>query len=622
MTPDQSIPLISAMLLQGSSAWHPDYTRVVDYAIECRKFATGDVTSLLRVYWQGESEETLQRLFRLYVATCEAAWGELATQFYKVARLRDGQVERKIVYDEALGEAERARFTAAVTQALNGYYNNKPLQDYLAEHIAQTVAMTDPNAWLLTAFDPFDYRIQKARPYPVLLPSSAVVHFTRSAGEVTSMTARYAISNADNTEALHRYTSYLPDHAVDYWPVDSGNVHTIPGGPEAATGVVMEADKVKYHYQVFEHGAGRVPASPLGYVPDQGAQGLVFISPLHRAISWLKLELKTGHELQIVMRNMAMPRQLQYTQACTGYDEYGGCDKGLCRNPASSNPNDFRCPKCHGSGLERLSKSASDVIEIPLSPNPEENKLKLTDMLAFVGPDASIPEFQLKFQDWLSDKVYKAVFGRQVQQKTTGPATATEVADMADQMAVALTPFADWFSGAYVHHGTVAAAYVDAGKGLTLIYDFPDGLDLKSETDLYNQLAAAVAAGVRADEITRIQNAIMRKTHANDPEGLRRYLVRSRFIPTLGIPDQLFIQYVALGKIPEDDQLIRINADRIFYDAELADKNFYKLTPEAQAVAVQAQIDIIKGKLTAPAAAGSFGRLNMTPSAQAAAVPA
>jgi hypothetical protein len=621
MTPDQSFALIHPMLLQGSSAWHPDYSRVVAYADECRKFATGDVTSLLRVYWQGESEETLQRLFRLYVATCEAAWGELATQFYKVARLRDGQVERKIVYDEAVGEAEKARLTAAVTQALNGYYNNKPLQDYLAEHIAQTVAMTDPNAWLLTAFDPFDYRIQKARPYPVLLPSSAVVHFTRSAGEVTSMTARYLISSADNTEALHRYTSYLPDHAVDYWPVDSSGNHTIPGGPESATGTVYNGDKVAYHYQVFEHGAGRVPASPLGYVPDQGAIGLVFISPLHRAISWLKLELKTGHELQIVMRNMAMPRQLQYTQACTGVDAAGGCEKGLCRTPLpGTNPNDFRCPKCQGTGLERISRSASDVIEIPLSPDPTENKLKLTDMLAFVGPDASIPEFQLKFQDWLSDKTYQAVFGRQVQEKATGVTSATQIRDMADQMAVVLTPYADWFSSTYVHHGTVSAVYVDAGKGLSLIYDFPDGLDLKSETDLYNQLAAAVAAGVRADEITRIQNAIMRKTHANDPEALKRYMVRSRFIPTLGIPDALFVQYMALGKIPEDDQLIRINADRIFYDAELADKNFYNLSPEAQAAAVQTQIDIIKGKLTASVAAGSFGRLNTNPVMAAAGV--
>lgn len=615
MTPDQSIPLVSAMLLQGSSAWHPDYDRVVTYADLCRRFATGDVEPLLRLYWEGEAEEQLQRLFRLYVATCESAWGELATQFYKVARLRDGQVERKVVYDEGIGEAERARLTAAVTQALGSYYNNKPLQDYLAEHIAPTVALTDPNAWLLTAYDAFDYRIQKARPYPVLLPSAAVVAFTRSAGEVTSMTARYLVR-----EALYRYTTYLADYAIDYWPVDSDGVPTIPGGPESATDVVRDAQgAVAYHYQVLEHGAGRVPASPLGYIPDQNARGLVFLSPLHRAISWLKLELKTGHELQIVMRKMAMPRQIQRTQACTGIDAYGGCDHGLCRNPQGSNPNDFRCPKCKGSGVEPLSQSASDVIEIPISRNPEENNLKLADILTFVGPDPAIPEFQLKFQDWISDKTQAAVFGRQSLQKTSGPATATEIADLSDQKAVALGPFADFFSGTYVHHGTVSAVYVDAGKGLTLIYDFPDGLDLKSELELYAQLEAAVKAGVRADEIQRIQNAIMRKTHASDPEGLRRYLVRSRFIPTLGISDTLFIQYCALGKIPEDDQLIRINADRIFYDAELANPNFYNLSPEAQDAAVQKQVDIVRGKLTASTAAGSFARLNLNPAMAGAA---
>ncbi|MBF9140832.1 hypothetical protein [Hymenobacter properus] len=619
MTPDQSIPLVSGILLAGPSAWHPDYDRVVKYADLCRRFATGDVEPLLRTYWEGEAEEQLQRLFRLYVPTCESAWGELATQFYKVARLRDGQVERKIVYDEAAGEAERARWTARLTQALSSYYNNRPLQDYLAEHLAQTVALTDPNAWLLTAFDAFDYRTQQARPYPVLLPSSAVVHFTRSAGEVTSLTARYAIRSADNTETLHRYTTYLPDHAVDFWPVDNSGNHTIPDGPEYATGTVYNGDKIAYHYQVLEHGAGRVPASPLGYIPDQNARGLVFLSPLHRAINWLKLELKTGHELQIVMRNMAMPRQLEYTQPCTGIEALGGCANGLCRNPSPTNPNDFRCPKCHGSGIEPISKSASDVIKVPLSPDPTENKLKLTDMLAFIGPSPDIPTFQLKFQDWISDKVQAAVFGRQALQKTSGPMTATEIADLADQKAVALGPFADWFSGTYVHHGMVCGTYVDAGKGLSLIYDFPDGLDLKSESDLYAQLKAAVEAGVRPDEITRIQNAIMRKTHASDPEAMRRYLVRSRFIPTLGLSDDVAFKVFALGKMTEDDFITRFNADRIFMDAEAANTNFYNLSAEAQAAAVQAQVDLIKAKLPAGGvASGSFGRLSVSPVTAAA----
>jgi hypothetical protein len=639
MLPEDSIPLVSAILLAGPTAWHPDYARVVEYAALCRKFATGNVASLLRPYWESESEDDFERLLGLYVATCESTWKEITTPFYQVARLRDGQVERKLTYDESISEPERARRIALVTAALDKYYNNKPLQDYLAEHTMQTVAMTDPNAWLLTEFGTFDFRTQKARPYPVLLPSSAVIDFTRHAGTVTSMTARYEINvTVDNTQGLsalpnavlaaitqqqtlYRYTTYLPDHAVDFWPVDSKGNPTIPGGTFDDV-VQEEGGKILYHYKVYAHNAGQVPACPIGYVPDPGATSLVFLSPLHAAISWLKLELKTGHELQIVMRNMAMPRQLQYVQPCPGIDADGGCNNGYCTSPRDGNYHDLRCRICKGTRNPGISKSASDVIEIPLSPLPEENKFKLTDYLAFIGPDPAIPDFQLKFQDWIADKLKQKLFGTTILSKATITQTATERMSQLDQLAIALSPFADQFSYCYTYHGTISAVYVDAGGGLNIVYDFPEDLQLKSADDLYDQLSRAVLAGVRSDEIARIQNAIMRKTHASDPEGLRRYAVKSRFIPTLGLPDQLVIQVYALGKIPESDFLVRFNHDRIFTDAEQANPKFYDLPYKDQAALVKEQVELIRAELPANTA-NAFPRVNMNPTPQPApAVPA
>jgi hypothetical protein len=617
MLPDESIALIGPVLL--ANAWHPDYARVVRYAELCQQIATGNVHTLLAQYWPSKTQQELTDLLRLYVPTSDSTWREITTPFYQVGRLRDGQVERKFSYDESLSEPERARRIAAVEQATGKVYNQKPLHDYLAEQVVPTVAMSDPNAWVLLDFAPFDFRTQKAQPFPVLLPSSAVVHFTRSAGVVTSMSARYVLNRDDTDEVLHRYTTYLPDYAVAYWPLDSKGNATLPGGVDYADGVVLDGDKEAFHYQVFEHGAGRVPACPVGFVRDQGAIGHVFVSPLDAAISFFKLELKTGHELQLVMRNMAMPRQLQYTQACTGYDITGGCTNGLCRTPLpGTDPNDFTCPKCKGTKLEPLSKSASDVIEIPLSPDPTENKLKLTDMLAFVGPSPDVPEFQLKYQEWLGDKMKQKLFGTPILSKTTVTQTATERMSQLDQLAIALTPFADHFSYLYSYLAYVCAAFVDAAEGLEVIYDFPEDLQLKSHQDLYDQLAAAIKAGVRADEVESIQNAIARKRHASDAEALRRYFVRSRFIPFLGLPDAMVIQLGALSWVTSEDVVMRFNSDRIFSDIEAVEPRFYDLARERQNELVQEQIDLIKAKLAPPTASGSFGRLQLTPEAQPA----
>ena len=607
MLPDESIALIGPVLVAGKSAWHPDYDRVVAYAALCRQFATGDVTDLLRVYWPNKTADQFAELARLYIQTCEGVWKEVATPFYQVARLRDGQVERKFTYDEALSEPQRARYTEAVTGAVDKYYNGKPLQDYLAERIAPTVAMTDPNAWLLTQFDAFDYRTQRARPYPVLLPSSAVVHFTRSAGEVTSLTARYVVSAPDNTATLWRYTTYLATYAVDYWPVFDGKA-TMPGGE--LDGEVLDGDKVVFHYRVYEHGAPQVPAYPIGYVPDQGAVGDVFLSPLHAAISWLKMELKTGHELQLVMRNMAQPKQLQYVQACTGYVEDGGCVAGMCTSPRDGNQHDLRCRKCGGSG-QNVVTSAGDVLTFPLSADPTENKLKLSDYLVYVGPDASIPELQLKYQDWISDRLKKVLFNTDTLDKTQATDTATARRIQLEQKAIALSPFADAFSGWYVCAATVSAWYVDAGQGFSCVYDFPDDLELTSLGDLYDQLTKARAAGARPDEVARIQLAIMRKSLASDPSGLRRYQVRSRFIPLLGFDDKTIVQWSALGRITEKDQLMYVNQDRIFADAETATPRFYDLSYKEQLAAVEAQVQLIRDEAT-PAVGATRG-LNLNP---------
>lgn len=606
MTLDSARLRLEPLIL--TSGTHADYARTVAHATLCRRLSTGKTDELLQQFAREDAEEFAVRK-QLTVAVSPALWDEARKPFYQVSRLSGGQVDKRLDYPADLSDAERLRRQGVLSPALERFYEGRPLEAYLSQHVTRSVALTDPNAWLLCEFGTFDFRAERPRPYPVLLPCEAAVDFTRFAGEVTSVTFRTRVG------ASWRYTCYLDNEALDYWPVaydGAGNpVSTLPEGSTKAGELRDEGNQLRYEYRVLLHRAGRVPAARIGYIPDEETDGRTCVSPFNAALPFLLMELKTGSELQIVMSQVAHPQKAQFVNRCAGAPG-DTCTNGL---NSSLQP----CSECGGTTRSQIATSAADTLRVPIPKDLADVKLKLTEMVAYFAPGVDVPKLQIEYQNHLTNRIKEVLFGTSLLNKTSTTQTATERLAQLAQLNTALTPFADQFTALYEHAGLVSAAYLDVAAGLDVVYDFPPGLELADVSDLEAAYAEAVTAGMPAFYLEQQLRTIIRRRFATSPEELRKMLIKCRFITFLGLSEEAVQKMSLTGNCSAEERVLRSHADIIFTELELADSGFYELSYTAQQAAVNAKVkDILSrqgGVATATVANSPFRKLTLAPPA-------
>lgn len=594
---------------------HPDHARTVEHATLCRDLASGNIAPHLRRFVSRETEAEYQVRLKLTISTAPAVWSELATPFFQVSRLKGSQVERRYDYEAPVSEAEASRRRERLLTALDSYYERRPVEDYLSERVVRSVAMTDPNAWLLTTFAPFDFRTQTPRPAPVLVPCEQVADVTRDAGETESVTFRVLLATPEGN--AYRYIVYLANEALECWPVinpgGQNPFYTLPEGAAVFADIRDDQGYLVAQVVRHQHHAGQVPACPVGFVPDPLTDGRTYVSPLNPAICYLEKAMGLDSELDITMQKVVHPHKSQYVPACPGLPNQG-CTGGL------TNTGDT-CSLCGGTAQSPIATSAMDVATYPLPKNPEDVKLKLNEMVYFSIPPIELPKFQIEYQDILTTRASRTLFNTQTLTKARTVSTAAErMAELA-QKNNALSPCGDWLSRTYVHIGLTSAGYLDVAQGLVITYDLPPEYLPVEVADLEEAYGAAVQAGLDAAYLQLLYLQLVRHRLADNPEELRKMLVRLRFVTYIGLSDTQFAAYCALNYISPEKRTLRIEQDSIFYELETATPGFYDLPPAAQQVLVDAKVkDLVAALPSAAGAGGTFGRMQFTN--QPAPVPA
>lgn len=594
-----------------TSAVHPDHGRTVEHATLLRRLASGDIAPLLRRYTLGESEEQYQARLSLTISTVPAVFAELSTPYFQVSRLKGSQVERRLDYDATVSEAEATRRRVRLEAALSRYYEARPVEDYLSERIVRSVSMTDPNAWLLTTFSRFDFRTEVPQPFPLLIPCEQVADFTRAAGQTESVTFRFLVTEGAHT--AYRYVVYLENDLLECWPVlwdGPTPTYTLPEGATVYDEITDDQGKLLSQVRLLSHRAGRVPAAPVGFVPDPQTSGRTYISPLNPAVCFLEKELKTGSELDIVMSKVVHPHKSQYVPACSGQPNEG------CNGGKTTTGN--TCALCHGTALSPISTSAIEVSTFPLPKRPEDMKdaPDLSKLVYFNAPDVALPKFQVEYQDWLVARASRTLFNTNTLVKTSMVTTAAERIAEARQKNNALSPMGEWMSRMYVHIVMVEAGYLDVAASLSATYRLPPELIPVEISDLEEAFGDASKAGLDAMYLQHLYEQLMRHRLADNPDGLRKALVKMRFVPYLGLSDAQFLQYAALNYIPAEKRTLRIEQDSIFYELETKSPGFYDLAPVAQQTLVDAKVKELVAALGSAAVGGTFGRMSFTQPAQ------
>lgn len=623
MTVADALPRLEQVCVTG--AVHVDYARTVELATLYRRLATGkDLALEMRRMASRETQGEFDSRVRMTTMTVPASWNQGRTPFYETARLRGGTVTKRYDYDEAIPVTEADRRRQRLTVATDGYYSHRPIESYLAEHLTKSACMSDPNAWLLTVFAPFDFRTQVAQPYPVLIPCEAAVDFSLAAGVTQQFTARLSIAQSPTA---YRYTCYLDNQAIDCWPIlyeGSQGTPTLPEGSVLA-GAFREVTtdgsegKVLYQYRVLTHRAGRVPASVLGYVVDEEGSGASFVSPLHAGVPFLKQMLKVGSENDIVMTQMAFPVRAAYVPDCTGSGLDASGQNHTCVNgmdPITL----LACSTCGGTGKLPVAITSLETLTMSMPKPGDEVKVKPADLMAFIGPSTENPKLQLDYLESRRQLFMQAIFGKSDADRVAGAATATQRQIELQEKLTALAPFADWLAGTQVYHTHVSAGYTDTAGGLTAVYEFPADLEQTQEADLYDLRKLALDSGADASTLEAIDARIATKQFADDAAALNKNQVKRRFITFLGYTIEQVNSMYALGGIRKNDWLARVNADIIFGELEIEKPEFYQLAYAAQVPLVQAKIDAIASGLPA---SGAMPRMNLSPLTQpVAATPA
>lgn len=614
------LPRLEAVCLTGAT--HPDYALTVDRAVTYRRLATGKgIEHLMRQYASQETDAEYASRVAMMITTVPAWWDQARKKYYEVARLRGGTVVKRFDYGPDLAVSDVDRLRGRLTQAVNGYYQEEPLEAYLAEQLTKSHCMSDPNAWQLTDFGAFDYRTEVPQPYPVLFPCEAAVDFGRLAGKVSYFVGRLSIPQS---ASAYRYVCWLDNEAVDCWPVLYDGNTPVPTMPEGA--VIMyemkepalngTADKVLYQCRLLKHNAKRVPLKVLGYVVDEEGSGESFVSPLHAGVCFLKQSLKVGSENDIVMSQMSSPIRAAYANDCPGEVDPATGAHYTCKN--GINMQLFQpCGACGGTGEDvNMSTTALRTVTVPYPKKDEDIPVKPADAMAFLGPSVDLPKFQVDYLDRAGKLFMQTIFGN-YDGARVGTKTATE--DKIDQQSelTALAPFADWFSAAYVHHAKVCAAYVDAGAP-EVTYEFPADLEKVTLDDLLALREKAVKARADSNQLEALDDQIAIKQYANDPEGLLKNRVKRRHMTFLGQPNEWVTQQATLGYISADHRVRRTHVDIIFGELEVERTDFYQLAYPAQVTLVDAKVKQILAGL--PSAAASMPRMNLNPLAAPATV--
>ena len=142
---------------------HENYKRTVEYAEKCKTLVTAeDIEPLLERFTKRESEEDFEQRVALTKLTTNAVLSRIQKPFNKALRNDEVMIEYKEVSEKK--------------DIFNNFFDSQSIADWLKENYV-TQLFTDPNAWLLIDFKPFDSNTETADPYPLIIKSEDALDF-------------------------------------------------------------------------------------------------------------------------------------------------------------------------------------------------------------------------------------------------------------------------------------------------------------------------------------------------------------------------------------------------------------------------------------------------------------
>ena len=514
---------------------HKDYARVVELADLYYKLTSGDgIEDLLSQVMSRETEDEFKLRKAITASIIPPVLASTKLPFHKVSRKKP-----KIrTLDWESGDTEKKKSELEASIAL--YWGDASLDRFL-EYALVDYNYTDPNAFLITEFAPFDPKKEKAEPYPFIATSDQVIMFKEDNNIVD-----YVVVMLPMPENKHKFTMYMGMETIRLTEVED----RIPDAE------VYEINDKFYLYEYFQPKNKKVPARRFGYKRDPQTQGRTFVSCFHDIIPYLKKTLKIDSELDLTTAMTAFPQRFAYVSPC----QEKGCNKGYL-------PSGEICTVCDGSGKEPFHSTASDVITLDLPRDPQDI-INLEQLLVYKSPPIELLNFQKDYIEHLKHEVYLMMFNKELFSKTEIAQTATEKILETDNMNDTLRPFATGYSILWEFVVRDIATFTDLGEGLIAHHQFPEDFKFKGLVELVNELKIAKDAGASTTTIAAIEDDINELLYFDRPDELKAIRIKGMVNPFRGYREADIRLIISQGMTTERNAVLWSNLEAIFNELE------------------------------------------------------
>jgi hypothetical protein len=502
---------------------HRDYDRVVDLAIDYKKYYTGEgLESFIReIYKIDVPPEQITSIIPPILKSTEYP-------FNKVFRAKP--VSRLIDFE---GDEVEDRI-ARLEEDIDRYYEQRSLESYL-QYVLVKYNYIDPNAWIVTEFDQFDPKKEKAKPYPFLVLSEEAIDYKLNNGIPEYLTVKQVVDRKE------RYTLYLENDTLVYQEGDVGE--DIAGK--------------KFEFFAFKPKGGQVPAVRIGVEKDIETRGRTFVALYEKVVPFLKKIIKVDYEGDMSMGDLAFPKRYEYVDDCNAE----GCNRGHL-------PDGSKCSVCNGTGKTQAHRTATDIREFTL-PRDKDEMLPLNNMTFTDFPPVEGLKLQQDIKDKWKNQVFSFMFNAEIFDKTQVTATATEKNIQMDNLNDAVMPIAKLYERVWSGIVKQIAAFTDNANGLIVSLVMPTDYKFKSLTELMSELSAARQANASIPTIAAIEDDINEMLYSDRPQDLKKIRIKNSLNPFMGYTEEMVRVIISQGLTTKINEVLYSNLESIMNELEL-----------------------------------------------------
>jgi hypothetical protein len=535
---------------------HQDYNRVTDLADKYFKMKTGNgIETMLQKIETRVSDEEFEQIKRIYRSIIPATLNSTELPFTKA--LRKKPKVRIIDFGED-SDNKKTELEGYISK----YWGDKSLEKYL-EFAFVAYNFIDPNAFLITEFDPFDPKKEKASPYPFVADSHQAIMF-----EYKNEILKYLVVKlpttyiADGVEKPgEKYTMYLGMETIVLNQQADGTQILGSDG-------VVEIKSKYFGIYYYEPKNEKVPAIRFGYKRDEETQGRTFVSVFHCVIGLLEKTLKIDSELDLSTAMVAFPQRYRYEAPC----DNPGCNKGHF-------PDGRECDVCHGTGTQPVHKGTQDVISLAL-PRNKDQMINLQEMAYDHSPDIDLLKFDSEYLEKLEKKVQAKMFNADLYTRSEVSTTATEKILETDNLNDTLHPFGEHYSSVWEFVVKDIATFTDLSNDLTVQHKLPEDLKFKTLSELMTELKTAKDAGASTSTIAAIEDDINEILYFDRPDALKQIRIKNAINPFRGYSEANIRFIISQGNTTVFNRTLWENLEAIFQELELEVTDLYDLEPK------------------------------------------